>query len=255
MSRVTGLLLTALVAVLTACGSSGPATPPGPSIGAAGTPEVYVDLGASDALGVGIPDDALRLRDSWPQLFFNAALPRASTYYNLGLGGETVSAALIDEMMQATALHPTVATVWFNVDDLARGVTPVSYERDLGILIRSLRQSGALVLVANTPVLDHLPAYLACVTPTPGRRCLIPAGVLVPDGPTLNRRVDDFNAAVARVAAQERATVVDLHAQGEVPDTHPDWVGTDGFHPSAQGYAQVARLFTEAYRQARAQPL
>ena len=59
-----------------------------------------------------------------------------------------------------------------------------------------------------------------------------------------------YNAAIARVAGQEGAVLVDLHAQGEVPDAHPEWVSSDGFHPSTRGYAAVAAAFAAAVKQA-----
>jgi lysophospholipase L1-like esterase len=52
------------------------------------------------------------------------------------------------------------------------------------------------------------------------------------------------------VAGEERAIVVDLHGQGEVPDIHPDWVSQDGFHPSAAGHAAVAMAFRAALAKA-----
>jgi len=30
---------------------------------------------------------------------------------------------------------------------------------------------------------------------------------------------------------------------------HPEWISADGFHPSSQGYAVIAKQFEGAYRQ------
>ncbi|HET9051425.1 MAG TPA: SGNH/GDSL hydrolase family protein [Candidatus Dormibacteraeota bacterium] len=243
-------------ALLAACGSSTPATPIGPAIAGGGAAGVYAAIGASETVGAGIDrnDQALRFRDTWPQLFFNQALPRATTYFNFGMGGITTSQALTAEIPPALAVHPTVATVWLNVDDLVRGVTAASYETDLDTLVHDLRQGGsATVLVANTPWLDHLPAYLACRNPVPGGpACLLGGSVTLPGPDVVNSLVDDYNAAIARVVRREGAVLVDLHSEGEVVDAHPDWVSGDGFHPSALGYFEVARLFSDAYARARA---
>lgn len=242
---------TAALAALAGCGTAGSSTSSLPGAGAGvGAPQVYVAVGASETVGAGIEDDALRLRDSWPQLFFNAALPRTATYYNLGIVGATTREALGGEVPEALALEPTVVTVWLNVDDLVRGVGAAQYEQDLDVVVHRLRRGGATtVLVANTPWLDRLPAYLACRPTAPGGvGCLLGPQASLPDAATVDALVDAYNAATARVVAREGAVLVDLHAQGEIPDAHPEWIGTDGFHPSAQGYAEVARLFVAAYQ-------
>lgn len=213
---------------------------------------MYVAVGASETIGAGIEDDPLRLRDAWPQLFFNAALPRASTYYNLGVGGTTTGEALVDQVPEALSLDPTVVTVWLNVDDLVHGVNAAAFETNLGRAVHQLRRGGkTTVLVANTPWLDRLPAYLACRPSAPGGvGCLLGPQASLPDAATVNALVDAYNAATARIVARERAVLVDLHAQGEVADPHPEWIAADGFHPSPLGHAQVARLFVAAYRAA-----
>jgi lysophospholipase L1-like esterase len=244
--------LVGLAAVLAGCGTSA-STTTGPSVaGDTGTPQVYVAIGASETIGAGIDDDPLRLRDAWPQLFFNDAMPRASTYYNLGVGGSTTADALTAQVPEALRLQPTVVTVWLNVDDLVHGVAAPTYEQELDTLVSRLRQGGrATVLVATTPWLDRLPAYVACRPATPfGVGCLLGPEAMLPDPAIVNALVDSYNAAIARVVQRQGAILVDLHAQGEVPDTHPDWIGSDGFHPSAHGHAEVARLFAAAYRSA-----
>lgn len=226
--------------------------PNGRSDAGGGAPQVYVAVGASETIGAGIEDDALRLRDAWPQLFFNAALPTAATYYNLGVGGTTTGEALVDQVPEALSLEPTVVTVWLNVDDLVHGVNAAAFETNLGRAVHQLRRGGrTTVLVANTPWLDHLPAYLACRPSAPGGfGCLLGLQASLPDAQTADALVDAYNAATERVVAREGAILVDLHAQGEVPDTHPEWIAADGFHPSPQGHAQVARLFVAAYKAA-----
>jgi len=43
---------------------------------------------------------------------------------------------------------------------------------------------------------------------------------------------------------------VDLHLNDAQVNQHPEWLSADGFHPSGQGYAVIARLFEDAYRRA-----
>ena len=215
-----------------------------PTAGPAG---VYVALGASETIGIGAAHPNV---EAWPQVFYRTTLPRATVFYDLGIPAETVAQAIDHELPIALSLRPSLATVWFNFDDLVAGVSAADYEQQLGNLLHQLRAGGhTRVLVANTPVLDRLPAYAACGSaPPPGSpRCPLPGQVL-PAAPELDRLVDAYNAAITRVAAREGATLVDLHTQGEVPLAHPEFISADGFHPSTAGHAAIAAAFTTAYQ-------
>ena len=172
-----------VAALLAACGSaqSTPAIAPAPSLAPAGAPVVFAALGASETVGAGIGDMPLALRAAWPQLFFNEALPRAATYYNFAIGGITAHEALQRELPSALLVHPTLASVFFTLDDLLHGVTSADYEADLDAAVHALRQGGrATVLVASTPRLEDLPAYRACLAPTPSSPCRLPDPANVP---------------------------------------------------------------------------
>jgi acyl-CoA thioesterase I len=204
---------------------------------------VYAAIGASETVGIGTDDPA---RESFPQRLFQR-LGASSVLYDFGLPGETAQEALRDELPPALAVRPTLATVWFNVDDIVDGVPEADYEPALDELVGSLRRVGARVLVANTPHLDHLPAYAACRPNPPPGSVPCPLGdVTLPPPDQVNALVQAYNAAIAEVAAREGATVVDLNAAGEVPDLHPEYVGRDGFHPSAAGAAAIAATFAAA---------
>jgi lysophospholipase L1-like esterase len=232
----------ALVLLVAGCSNGGAATPrrtvgpPAPTP----PPVVYAAVGASETAGIGARDPRSQ---AWPMVFYETALPRTAVMYSFGVPFETTQAALAGQVPAALAVQPTLVTVWLNVDDLAAGVTTADYEARLGRLVHALRRGAAArVLVANTPYLDHLPAYAACRAGT----AACPFTGTVPAPAELNADVDAYNAAIARVAQREGATLVDLHAGGEVPDQHPDWVSADGFHPSAAGYAAIAGQFAAA---------
>lgn len=237
-----GLLCLALLLVA-ACSNGGPAAAPRrPAATPAPTapPIVYAALGASETAGIGAQDPR---GQAWPMVFYETALPRSAVMYSFGVPAETTQAALTGELPAALAVRPTLATVWLNVDDLVAGVSAADYETRLGDLVHALRRGGAArVLVANTPYLDRLPLYLSCRSGAAG----CPFAGPVPAPADLDAAVDAYNAAIARVALREGATLVDLHAAGEVPDQHPDWVSADGFHPNAAGYAQIAARFAAA---------
>ena len=254
--------LAVLVAVLLTAGcasSSSVPTVPGQNLQVSGPgPAVtYVALGASETVGAGADID--RFRNAWPAAFYARSLPRATIYYNLGIGGETTAAALRDELPRALALGPSLASVWLNVDDLGAGVPVTAYEADLRRLVHSLRQGGrARVLVANTPVLDSLPLVRFCLGqgPPPSNDASSGCPLALPGDQHLTRALLDssvaaYNQAIARVVAAEGAILVDLHAQGDVAAAHPDYVDReDGFHPSDRGHLAIAAAFGAALRAA-----
>jgi lysophospholipase L1-like esterase len=236
-----GLLATLAVA---ACTPATQPAPPAPSPESSGPTAVYVALGASESAGVGTADPA---RDAFPQRFFHH-LGAASVLYDFGIPGETTAAALKDELPPALAVEPTLATVWFNVDDLVAGVPVADFETRLDRVVSSLRRGGAArVLVANTPHLERLPAYAACRPnpPPDAPKCPL-QGVTLPPPDQVDGLVQAYNAAIVRVAARYGATLVDLYARGEVVDQHPEYVSGDGFHPSTQGAAAIADAFAAA---------
>jgi acyl-CoA thioesterase I len=227
--------------LIAACSTGGSAAAPShrPARTPAPTPPpiVYAAVGASETAGIGAQDPRSQ---AWPMVFYETALPRSTVMYSFGVPYETTQAALAGEVPAALAVQPTVVTVWLNVDDLVAGVSAADYETRLDELVHALRRGGAArVLVANTPYLDHLPLYLKCLSGASG----CPFTGPVPAPADLDAAVDAYNAAIASVVQREGATLVDLHAEGEVPDQHPDWVSSDGFHPDAAGYAQVAARF------------
>lgn len=224
-----GVLAVIMAMALTGCfAASGPktiaSTPPGP-------PSVYVALGGGETAGRG--SDA-PLRDAWPQLFFRMALPLNTVFVNFGTAGATTADALTGELPDALSQHPTIATVWLNLNDLLAGVAPGTYESRLDELVHRLRQGGTTrVLVANALPLDQLPGLF------PGRSAAAIAGLTA-----------QYNGAVGRVAAREGAIVVDLHTVGEaavVANRFQDLVGDDGL-PTTAGHAAVAKAFTDALR-------
>ncbi len=243
-------LLTARVALLVAALMSSacapmPATSTRPSPAPASV--VYAAIGASETYGIGASDRSLQ---AWPQVFFNDVLPPSAVFYNFGIPGATTAQALHDEVPVAVAVHPTVVTVWLNVNDLISGVAAPAYEAELRQLLHTLRRGGkARVLVANTPALAQLPAYRACLpnAPVGGPTCVIP-DAFMPSPRAVATAVADYNAAISDAAKLEGATLVDLNLNDSQITQHPEWISADGFHPSTQGYAVIARQFEEAYR-------
>jgi lysophospholipase L1-like esterase len=240
-----GLVLAALL--LSACATTATTSAPRPVSTPA--PVIYAAIGASETYGIGAGD---RYRQAWPQVFYNDVLPPSAVFYNFGIPGATTAQALHDEVPAAVAVHPTVVTVWLNVNDLISGVAAPAYESELRQVLHSLRRGGQTrVLVANTPDLAQLPAYRACLpnAPAGGPACLIPQALL-PTPQAVATAVAAYNTAISDAAKLEGATVVGLHLNDSQITQHPEWISADGFHPSGQGYALIAKQFEDAYRRA-----
>ena len=253
-ARVRLALILAVVSAAAAACSAVSAPPAGPPVRPNGPDPLYVAVGASETVGVGVPDP---LRQAWPALFFRETLPASARFVDLGVPGITVSDALTQEVPAAVSLHPDLVTVWLNVNDLIAGVTPAAYGRELTELLQELRRGGATqVLVANTPPVQAFPAYRDCLPFLPtsdgcdtSQRAPAPAAVAA--------TVAAYNAAITTAAADTGCHVVDLYgtaARLVRAGTFDSIIGADNFHPNAAGYRLVARLFARAYASLGASP-
>ena len=234
-SRVGMLALLTAILALAAC--SGGDAAPAAVIHATPTstvhpPAVYVALGASDAVGVGA--DNPNTQGYVPILI--SRLPHYSQYFNLGVSGITLHAALQQELPQVAAYHPTLITVWLVGNDFRDCVPLSQYGADLDTLLRTLHnQAQARVFVANAPDFSLLPYYQqgaqgggACVAGQPA--ALVHALVL------------QWNSVIDAAVAKYGDVLVNLY--GTDLANHPDFVSPqDGFHPSSKGYAELANIF------------
>jgi lysophospholipase L1-like esterase len=101
------------------------------------------------------------------------------------------------------------------------------------------------------PPLDHLPAYRACVDASTPREVasVCPGGDRFPPPEDLEAAVAAYNGAIADVAGQTGAVLVDLHAATTAArreGTEASLVSSDGFHPSDAGQELVAAAFARA---------
>lgn len=214
MSRLL-LALLVIVPLTFACGRSEADAQPAPS------PVNYVALGASDAVGVGTQDPR---SEGWvPRLY--GQLPAGSTLTNLGVSGSLLSQALDQQVPVAVAAQPDLVTVWLAVNDLNARVPLDSYAADLDRLLAALQPTGARVLVGNIPDVSQLPVYRG------------------QDANRVRSQVDAWNGTIADAVARHGAVLVDLHATWSELAQHPEYIASDGFHPSSEGYERLAQLF------------
>lgn len=218
-------LIAAVLLLLSACNDSENAEP-----------LVYVAVGDSITAGTGLLDPS---KEAWPHVF-RQALPADARMTNLGIPGATVADALQRQADSAVGNEPTLVTVLLGVNDLTHFVPVTTYERGLGDLVRQLRRGGdTMVLLGTIPALDRLPA----VSRLGFKDAVVGSAVAA------------FNAAIGRVAEQEGAVLVDLHAaslKARAEGKERSYVGTDGFHPGPAGHAAIAAVFAEAYTRSEA---
>jgi lysophospholipase L1-like esterase len=184
----------------------------------------YVAIGASDTVGIGASNPET---EGWvPRL--GGRLGSNVQIVNLGVSGSTLSQALTEQLGPAVDAQPDVVTVWLAVNDLNARVPLQRYATDLDTLLGKLEATHARVLVGNIPDLARLPVY-ASVDPA-----------------ALQAEVARWNTVIADTVARHGAVLVDLHARWQDLAQHPEYVSTDGFHPSSDGYQQLADVFAAA---------
>src|SRR5579872_4799552 len=187
-------------------------------------PLTYVAIGASDAVGVGAANPET---DGWvPQL--GDRLGPDTRVVNLGVSGSTLAQALQEQLGPALDAQPDVVTVWLAVNDFNAQVPLDSYAADLDSLLGQLESTHARVLVGNVPDLGALASYRG-IDPAP-----------------LRAQVAAWNAGIADTTARHGDTLVDLYSHWQEIQQHPEYLSSDGFHPSAEGYQALADVFAEA---------
>lgn len=181
----------------------------------------YVALGASDSVGVGAssPDT-----ENWPAVL-HRKLPAGSRLVNLGVSGSLIRQALDQQLPVALDTDPDLITIWLAVNDYGARVPLPRYAADLDLLLSTLRATTrAAILVGNVPDLGVLPVA--------ARFDL--------------RDIERWNRAIAELARRHGAVLVDLRPIWQEIAQHPEYISSDGFHPSTTGYQRLADVFYAA---------
>ncbi len=195
-------------------------------------PVTYVAIGASDTAGVGVEDPA---HEAWVNVLAQA-LPQPVEVVNLGISGATARDAVEMEMPPAVAANPNLVTVWLVVNDLLAGVPLDDYRRNLDQLLGDLQtKTPANVAVGNAP------------NPPPNMNYLQAPGV---SAARRGELIDAWNAAIAELAMQHDAVLVDVFGRWSLA-AHPEFIGPDRFHPSAEGYRALADIFRQTLAEQR----
>jgi acyl-CoA thioesterase I len=193
-------------------------------------PITYVALGASDAVGVGANQPAAQ---GYVPLL-TRKLPQGSRVVDLGVSGIHLHEALSEELPLALSISPKLITIWLVANDFVANVPYASYMQDLNTLLSRLRAgTQARIAMANLPDLTLLPAF---------------AKLNARQKAAMETAIQRWNAGIANLAKRYSVTLVDLQAEKSLLTAHPEYVSSDGFHPSSAGYAQLADLFWQAIK-------
>ena len=196
-----------------------------PSIAA--DPQVYVALGASDAVGVGADHPS---SEGWVPLVGNE-LPESPQLINLGISGATLGDVISQELPVAIDARPDWVSIWPGVNDLRQDVSLKTFTSQLNAILNQLnRETLAHVIVLNIPDLRLVPAFAEV------------------DQTTLDQTVRQWNDAIAQAVRQHNAILVDLYGNSQEVAGHPQDISSDGFHPSTAGYRRIADLVRKTVR-------
>ena len=164
---------------------------------------------------------------------------------NFGRSGGS-SGELLSLLPGILDLKPSTAIVMIGTNDVTwdkKRIPADQYEKNLDNLVDGLQKGGARVILVTIP--PCVPEYVAARAKDPPE---------VRD--RLNATIDDFNARVKRVAERRHAVLVDYHAHfpknyagaESLLRNQANSNGTDGIHPTAEGYRHLARLLADAIR-------
>lgn len=182
----------------------------------------YVAIGASDAFGIGTDDPD---RDNWPTVLANL-LGRDVHLVNLGIPGETTAEARQAELPVALDAKPALVTVWLGVNDIVQSVSIAQFEDQLGALLTALHErTHARVFVGNIPDISLLPFFASY------------------DQATLRATIAVWNAAISQQVIASGSSLIDLNATWNELASHPEYIASDGFHPSTMGARRLAEVF------------
>ena len=191
----------------------------------------YVAIGASETFGIGT--DA-PYSQNWASDLATKLGSRVH-FVDLGVPGILIHQALQVELPVAIDAHPNIVTIWLAVNDIIQNVPVSSYTQDLDLLLSRLQAAAPSVriAVANVPDLSLLPYFSGY------------------DQQMLQTQVAAYNSAIASSVSRHHVLLVDINQRWQEISQHPEYLSSDGLHPSAIGYERLAEVFYQALQTAQ----
>ena len=189
---------------------------------------VYLALGASDAMGVGAGSTA-QSYVSLITLELERQMPRV-VLINRGVSGARIE-VIKEEVRRAREIQQRadLVTIWVGVNDLVHGDDPEMFGEALHVMLQTLREHiSDTIVMGNLPDLTRLPRFRQ-----------------QPSSHVTEKRIQAYNAVIAREAEKAGASLVDLFAEAPRDDLV---LQSDGFHPNDAGHRELAARFLRAIR-------
>ncbi|MDB4972047.1 MAG: hypothetical protein JWN48_388 [Myxococcaceae bacterium] len=200
---------------------------------------LYAALGDSTGVGVGALDGrgyVARLFTRLSRLRPEARLLNACT------SGAVSRHVLERQLPRVLSAQPSLVTVFVGINDLIQGVAPSSFGQHVDEVARALAGGGARCLFCTVPDLSHAPAASAFISALGVKRSLFETRTLA------------LNAQIVHSAHVHGHAVHDLFTAA-LQDKER-FFSSDGFHPSAHGYEELAeQLWPALARQLERVPL
>jgi acyl-CoA thioesterase I len=138
---------------------------------------------------------------------------------NAGISGYTVAQIIQDELPEIAAFKPTLITFQSGSNDIANGVTPDEYRKNVKKVLETAKKSGARVVVLLQNEWFRAPRG--------------------PDyGGTAEKR-NAYDAIMIEEAKAKGAEIADLRPIYKAQADKKMWV-SDGIHPPAKAYEEWA---------------
>ncbi|GAA4444097.1 SGNH/GDSL hydrolase family protein [Novipirellula rosea] len=157
---------------------------------------------------------------------------------NAGVGGNTTTQALRRMNQDVLSKHPDVVVIFFGTNDSrvdsAKVHVPLDrYSANLHEMIDACQKQQAQVVLCTVPPINHEPYFTRHDKAVFDR-----AG-------GLDRLLQQYREAALQVARERMVAVVDLN---QILLDEPNWLSSDGVHPTPEGVEILAKHIGKAVR-------
>lgn len=191
---------------------------------------LYVALGDSTGVGVGASDG----RGYVARLHERLCAQRTGyRLLNLCESGATSLRVATVQLPRARAARATLATLFVGTNDLLHGTSPEQFGAHIETVAEACKQQGIPLLLCTLPDLSHAPAARFFLDTAGMRKQLLATRTLA------------YNARILACARQHGHAVHDLFDIALHDRAH--YFSRDGFHPSSEGYAELAQELWPAF--------